>query len=282
MPSHQRSETVECKYCGSPGAVKCGAYKGIPRYLCKACRHKFKDDRHVFHMGVPSVYIEYVLNQYYEGTWINDIRDGLQRDFGYNTSAALVRYWIAKYTARALQATGGYRPQTGDTWVIDEMIIRLGAKKHWLYDIVDDRTNFILAWLVAPARTDDIITRLIHTASGLTGSLPKLVMAYMPRAAFKTMQKDAGYLSEQVAWESFASRHRIGILSDDHIYRLMNLRRYRTADTAEVFLQGLSIHYNYFTRNEKLQGKTPAAAARIEYPFRDWRELVEQPVPPGS
>jgi len=51
------TKEVTCKNCGSTAVVKFGSYKGTPRYWCKACKRKFKDDADLFHMKVPADYV---------------------------------------------------------------------------------------------------------------------------------------------------------------------------------------------------------------------------------
>jgi transposase-like protein len=278
----QEGKTVRCKYCGTHEIVKYGSYKGIPRYFCKSCGRKFKDDDQVFHMSIPAAYIECVLNLYYSGMHINDIRNSLQQNFSYYPSATLIHFWIDKYTEKAEQMTHNGQPQVGDTWVAGERPIRLNGKRGWLYEIIDDETFFLLASLIVPTRTTDLAKKLIQRASEVARKKPKIVMVYIPFSAFNSMEKGADYLSQQVPRETFADRYRIGILSDANMSRIRNLNSLRTITTAERFFKGLSIHYNYFESNEKLKGQTPALAAKINYPFHSWKDLIAQLPEPGK
>ena len=48
----QQQNRLVCKYCGSEAVSKFGAYKGVQRYWCKACKRKFKaDDTDAYHEG---------------------------------------------------------------------------------------------------------------------------------------------------------------------------------------------------------------------------------------
>ena len=37
------------------------------------------------------------------------------------------------------------------------------------------------------------------------------------------------------------------------------------------------MYYNYFRPHTSLKDKTPAQAAGIKFPFRNWKDVVEQP-----
>lgn len=52
----------------------------------------------------------------------------------------------------------------------------------------------------------------------------------------------------------------------------------KTIDSAIQFVAAFLVHYNYFRGNEALGGKTPAEAAGIKFPYKDWAEVIRQPV----
>jgi hypothetical protein len=52
----------------------------------------------------------------------------------------------------------------------------------------------------------------------------------------------------------------------------------KTLDTAIQFVDGFLVHYNYFRGNEALDGKTPAEEAGIKFPYKNWAEVIRQPV----
>ena len=53
------------------------------------------------------------------------------------------------------------------------------------------------------------------------------------------------------------------------------MRDLKSRESAKRIMEGWSVHYNYFRPHEGLKGTTPALAAGIDFPFRDWSELVE-------
>jgi len=274
------SKTIACKYCGKNEVIKFGKYKGDQRYFCMSCRRKFKDDDHVFRMSVPVAYIEYALNSYYGGMRINDIRHNLQVNFGYQPSKTLIRLWVDKYTTDADKMVQDLRPKTGNTWVLNELMMALGRRRIWIYEIIDDRTNYILASQIFLSTRVDI-KPLIRRACEITGIMPRLILVYMPPSRYSVMKKEVGYALQHVPKEAYADRHRIGIsgnpnLYDTNIYRIKSPDWLRTVKTADRFFTGLCIHHNYFAPNENIGSRTPAAAANISYPYHSWKELVEQ------
>jgi hypothetical protein len=47
--------------------------------------------------------------------------------------------------------------------------------------------------------------------------------------------------------------------------------------TARLFLDGWLVHYNFFRPHMSLNDRTPASVAGIRFPFRNWKDITEQP-----
>lgn len=54
------------------------------------------------------------------------------------------------------------------------------------------------------------------------------------------------------------------------------MRGLKTLESMNAFLQGWIIHYNYFRPHLSLQDRTPAQVAGINFPYRNWKELIEK------
>jgi hypothetical protein len=55
------------------------------------------------------------------------------------------------------------------------------------------------------------------------------------------------------------------------------MRALKNRDTLEKFMDGWLVHYNYFRPHMSLDGKTPAEASGINFPFHNWKDVTEQP-----
>jgi transposase-like protein len=278
MPLSQEVVHVYCSYCGKNEVIKFGSYQGTPRYFCKVCGRKFKNDNCMFHMSVPVPYIEYVLNSYYSDIKISNIRENMKIKYDYCPSSALVRLWVKKYTSRACEMLKDYRPAVGRTWALNEIILMLNKRRFWVYEIMDDRTNYILQ-LEMFLEGKPSFKAIINKVREKTGVTPENIMVYIPISRFKEAVKGSGYAFQHVPKETYADRHRIGItghpeIYDTQIYRIKNENNIRTQKTAAEYFEGLQIHHNYFWTDKILNGRTPAEAAGIDYPWHRWGELI--------
>jgi len=55
------------------------------------------------------------------------------------------------------------------------------------------------------------------------------------------------------------------------------MRGLHTLKSARRFLDGWLVHYNFFRPHTSLQDRTPAQVAGIRFPFRNWKDVCEQP-----
>jgi putative transposase len=278
-------KTIKCKNCGSEAVVKYGSYKGVPRYLCKVCKRKFKADDDVFHMKVPAEIVNRAVGEYYAGLAINDIRNLLKQDYNYYPSKSVVFQWVNKYTDIATKQFKDYHPKVGDKWIADETMLDLdGEHKVWFYDIIDEDTCYLLASRVAISRTTQDAEALMRDAQKRAGKAPKEVITDKNYSYLDGIEKTFGGDTEhvqggpfkfKVTGESTSKIERFhGTLKD----RTKVIRAFRDLDTLIQFTDGWLVFYNYFRPHTSLDGKTPAEKAGIKYGVKNWADLARVPV----
>ncbi len=168
---------IKCPYCGGEGVSKYGKYKNVQRYWCKVCKRKFKADDTLFHMKTPANQVSSALNMYYEGMSIKAISRHLKQEYGNMPSTATIYEWIQKYTQYATDSIKNYPPKNvGDTWIADETVLEIDGQNMWLFDIIDDRTRYLLATRLTRSRTTRDAPMLIDKAIKTAGKPPKVVI----------------------------------------------------------------------------------------------------------
>lgn len=55
------------------------------------------------------------------------------------------------------------------------------------------------------------------------------------------------------------------------------MRGLHTLESARLFMDGWLVHYNFFRPHMSLKDRTPAQVAGIKFPFRNWKDVTEQP-----
>jgi len=277
----QNEGKVICKNCGSNATVKFGSYKGVPRYWCKSCKRKFKADNALFHMKVSHEHISSALSMYYAGMSISDISSHLKQEHDYYPPKSVVYQWITKYTEAAIKQFKDYHPQVGDTWVADETVLKVGGHKVWLYDIIDERTRFLLASRLALTRTTHDAEMLMREAAKTAGKKPKGIITDKNYSYLDGIELTFGGDTEHITSKGFTIKPNTNLIERWHgtlKERTKVMRGLKDVDSAIEFTDGFLVHYNYFRPHETLKGKTPAEAAKVDYPIKNWGELSRIPV----
>lgn len=278
------SANTLCKYCNSPNVVKYGFVEGIQKCFCKDCRRKFSADDHLYRMKTPTDQVVDALGDYYEGKSIGAICRSHLAQYGRQPSTKTVYGWITKYTDEAVDRFRDYHPRVGDVWTADETVLRIDGANIWLYDIIDEKTRFMLASRIALSRTTEDARKLMEAAARVAGKTPKVV---------KT-DRNYSYLDGVELAFGADTEHRQGgpftVVKEDSTSlierfhgtlkaRTKVMRGLKSIETAMQFADGFLTYYNFLRPHEKLDGKTPAEAAGVDYPLKTWADIIRNTEP---
>ncbi|MFC2004968.1 transposase [Chloroflexota bacterium] len=273
---------ITCKNCGSEGVVKYGSYKGVQRYFCKVCQRKFKADDTLFHGQVSPGFISSALDMYYTGMSINDICEHFRNAQGYHPSKSVVFGWIDKFTGRAVDHFRQYKPQVGDVWACDETVLRLDKKrKVWFWDIIDTKTRYLIASRVSTSRTTKDAALLMNKAKRITGIAPKKIITDRLYAYWDGIELVFGADTEHVQSSPFGKGDSTSKIERWHSIlkeRTKVMKAFRDIDTLIQFTDGFLVYYNYLKPHHSLKGKTPAEVAGIDYPHKNWQDIIRLPI----
>ena len=274
--------SVTCKHCGSEDVVKYGTYKGVQRYWCKICQRKFKDDNSTFHMKVPADYVSQALAEFYTGSSVNDIRETLYQEHSYKPSKSIVWKWIIKYTDLAVEHFKDYHPQVGNVFVSDETMVDMdGQRKVWIYNVIDERTRYLLASRIALSRTTHNAKMVMQEAQRRAGKTPSKVLTDANRAYDDGIEQAFGADTEHIKTRPVTSgdnTQRVERYHGTFKERVKVMRAFKDVETLMQFNDGWLVYYNFFKPHQALDNKTPAEEAGLKYDVKNWANLVRLPV----
>ncbi len=266
---------ISCKLCQSNDIIKYGTYKGIQRYYCKSCKSKFKADGTLFHMKTPANHVSSALNMYYEGMSIKAIRRNLQQEYGNMPSTATIYEWIQKYTQYATDSIKGYQPKKiSDTWIADETVLEIDGQNVWLWDIIDDKTRFLLATRISRSRTTQDAQMLYDRAVKTAGKEPKSVITdKLPSYLDVKYGKDTEHIQGGIsrAEDNTQKIERFHSTLKQHTKVMRGLKN---IESAHDFINGWLVHYNYLRPHTALDDKTPAEMAGVDFPYKNWADIT--------
>ena len=163
----------------------------------------------------------------------------------------------------------------GNEWIADEVVVSVGGKNYWLFNVMDSDSRFLLAAYLSPTRTARAAATAL--ARERAQSPPRQVKTdglrsyrrAMPRA-FPT-RKVEPVVSKGIRAEinNNLSERLQGTIRD----RDKTLICLKSRETGQAYVDGLITRYNYFRPHESLKGKRPAKAAGAELPFTSWEDV---------
>ena len=114
------------------------------------------------------------VDMYYDGVSYRRTAENIGQYFGRETSPGSVYAWVRDLSAKADEVLRPMKVTTGDSWVADELVVNVGGKKYWLFNVMDSETRFVLAAYLFPfmtARADATALSLARErATGVEGA----------------------------------------------------------------------------------------------------------------
>ncbi len=271
---------MKCKYCQSDKVIKYGKFKSVQYYYCKDCKRKFSNLDTIPKMQYSTSKVADVLNMYYEGMSLMEIRRNLIQQHNDYISDVTAYNWVKRFSKLAIIEAGKYMPKVGSIWVADETVIELDGKNIWFWDIIDTKTRFLIASHLSYSRTTRDAEALMKQAYNYTGRTPRVIYTDKLRAYLDGIELTFGAGTKHKQGGPFDVEINTNLIERFHgtiKSRTKVMRGLHTLKSATLFLDGWLVHYNFFRPHMSLRDKTPASVAGIRFPFRNWKDIVEQP-----
>lgn len=269
-----------CKYCQSENVRKYGKYKDVQRYYCNDCKRKFAGTDTIPKMQYSTSKIADALNMYYEGMSLNEIRRNFIQQHNDYPSDVSVLNWVNRFTKLAVLEAGKYKPNVGSVWVADETVLDIDGKNVWFWDIIDTKTRFLIASHMSYTRTIKDAQALMKQAYDRTGKIPRIIYTDKLRAYLDGIELTFGADTKHRQGSPFDVENNTNHIERFHgtlKERTKVMRGLHTVQSARLFMDGWLVHYNYFRPHMSLKDRTPASVAGIRFPFRNWKDITEQP-----
>ncbi|MGD0353382.1 MAG: IS6 family transposase [Dehalococcoidia bacterium] len=272
-------EPIRCKWCGSTYVIKHGIDNGTQKYLCLECRREFSTLDAPYGMHTTVEQIGASLAMYYTGLSLSDIVQFLKQAYDNEVERSTVYRWLIRFTKDAIGIFEEFKPKVSDTWIADETAIKFQDKLYWIWDIIDRDTRFLLASYLSPNRGAKQAQILMERASKRADTVPKNVITDGLLAYLDGIELAFGADTKHIQSTPFAEIDSTNIIERFQgtiKERTKVIWGFKTPETANIILQGFLIHYNFFRPHLALENHTPAEAAKIKLPFKNWAEFVRK------
>jgi transposase-like protein len=272
-----------CKFCQSTSVVKNGKRNNVQYYICKECGRGFVHNRGLPKMRYAIDIVADGVYNYYAGESLDKIRGGICQRTGLRPSNSAIYGWVRKLTKIGLAEAKKHTPEVGNKWLADECVIRLkDGRKYWLINVIDYNTRFLLASKLSRNRGVTDIKSALEMAQNKANKSPIVMLTDGWRPYRFACKSQFGSDTVHVRTTPFVKKglstniverwH--GTLKD----RLKPMRGMDKSETYQLILEGFILYYNYLRPHESL-GKTPAEAAKIDFPYRSFLDIIKSQIP---
>jgi transposase-like protein len=214
---------------------------------------------------------------YYDGLSYRDIQRRVQTTHGIKPSTATLYEWVRDYVRRGTGLMDSFKAGTSDTWVADEMMVKIDGKNVWLWNVMDARTRYLLATHISETRTTRDAVTLFRTAKRRASHSPKYIRTDGLKAYIDGVEQVFGAETRHEQAEGIRSEINNNLAERLHgtiRERTKVMRGMETKRTAETVMDGFRLHYNHMKPHHGLGGRTPAVAAGLPVVFHDWVEVA--------
>jgi len=259
--------------------MKYGIRNGVQEYICLKCKRKFNAKDAPYKMRSPVEQIGASLNMFYDGLSFADVSRHLDETYDNPVSRSTVWRWVTKYTVEALRILEPLKLKVGDTWVVDETVIKVAGKNMWFWDIIDEETRFLLASHLSRSRGMLDVVSVMRGAWQRSGTAPRFIISDSLGVYPDGIDRVFGDYSRHIKARGLTEKISTNLIERFHSTvkeRTKVLRGFKSIDTAYLILDGFLINYNFFRPHMSLDNKTPAEVAKIKSPVKNWTELVRR------
>ena len=221
-------------------------------------------------MQYPTHQIAGVLNMYFEGMSLMEIRRNLMQQHDIVISDATAYNWVKRFSKLAILEAGKYKPDVGSLWVADETVIDIDGRNVWFWDMIDIKARFLVASHMSYTRTTKDAETLMRQAYDRTGKIPRIIYTDRLRAYLDGIELTFGADTEHRQGGPFDIEDNTNLIERFHSTiksRTKVMRGLHTIETARFFMDGWLVHYNFFRPHMSLNDRTPASVAGIKFPY---------------
>jgi len=280
-------EMPKCKFCDSIDVVKNGSRGGTQYWLCRECGRGFVANKALPKGRYPIEAVSSALYMYFTGSSLNDIKRYIEQQFGKGLpSDSTIYNWVVKFSEIASKEARQHKPTSiGDVWIADELFLSIGGKRYYLWDVIDSKSRYLIATYLSPKRGTQEAKKLMELASDRTGVVPKVVITDSLASYLDGIELAFGSDTKHIQSHPFAKEDSTSLIERWHATlreRTKVMWGMKKPETARVILDGFLVFYNYFRPHESLNDKTPAEVAGIDYPYKNWLDVVKSQSPLGQ
>ncbi len=274
------------KYPWMPRCPKCQARMSVykwrryfKRLRCQRCNYKFNI------YSIPEEVLDYVsrvsfgktnfsrmryqkevilraIRLCYEfGLSSRDISKNFYVELGIRVSNVTVYQWCKKFAALFSQRVEDIKLNLSKTWHIDETVIKISGRKHWIYVVLCSKSRFVIAWYLSKSHSTDAAIKVLKLAIKKAGFRPNRIISDRHPLYKELLHLRPRLTKKHIFVEKFSdalSNNRLERFFGTLKARYKRARGFKSFYSTICFLTIYFVYYNYFRPHSSLGFKAPA------------------------
>jgi transposase-like protein len=276
-----------CTHCGNENYIKYGKKNGKQVYMCKSCNRRFVDNLFFERIKCSPKVICACLDLYFKVISFRKISDHLKQFYNLDVHFTTIYYWINRYIKIMDNYVSQFKPNLGNIWQTDEMMISIDGDWFYLWNVLDTRTRFHLASVISKERKIIDARRVFQQAKKRGhGQRPEFIItdglhSYNKaiNKEFHTRTKDTKHIgnvginrrkNKQLCWDNNKVERLHGTI------RERNKTQRGLEKENSAFINGHNIYYNFIRNHTALDDVTPAEKSGIDLKLgkKKWEKLL--------
>ena len=168
-----------------------------------------------------------------------------------------------------------HKADVGDSWVADEMMVSVGGEKMWNWNVMDEKTRYILASRLSRERTAGAARKVMDKALAAAKTTPKTIKTDKLRSYSAALRDhpDIQHVQSQ-GIRAELNNNLSERLQGTYRARVKTLRGLDSLESGQRYLDGWTLTYNLFREHESIGSRPPGAKAKVDAPFDEWADVV--------
>jgi transposase-like protein len=283
----------KCEKCQSSDVVGNGKRYNksgvIKRYLCKTCGHQFTGKDGFKRRRSEPEKIALALDLYFRGMSLRQIVEHFSQVYSLKISHQTIYRWIVHYSKLAAEWMDSQNPQVGKDWNMDETVININGNNHYLWNIMDADTRFLMATHVSKGRGYDETRAPMKKVKTVTDVLPATIRTDGMHSYSWAIGKEFGHRGQKAengrlvfinphkrvpSIRAAESNNIVERLHGTEKSRTKVMRAFDQVNGASSLMDGWRVHYD-MVREHQAIGMTPGEAAGMpKLEGFKWHELL--------
>lgn len=277
-----------CRYCSSKRIVKMGIRHNknydIQMFRCKDCKRKFSYNLGFERISATPDQVTMAINLYFNGESNRKTAHSIDL-MGVKVSYKTIQRWSKKYVDHMDKYLNKIIPQVGEVWCTDEVYIKIKGDRKYLFVMLDSKTCFWLAQMVAEHKGNDDVSPMFKQAKQTAGKVPSvLVSDGAANFAFAHKKEYAAKNFLDKKSEHIRHIHLDGDMNNNQIESFnSNTLRSREKVVRGIkkkdspIFKGLQIYHNFIRPHQGLGGNdTPSDRAGIRIMGNNrWKTIIQ-------